>query len=69
VASRRFILLLDARYEAEKDMLKTVKAVPKGEGAPFVRALMALGYKDLRKDRSMHTVGGEQGPKETVNEG
>jgi len=61
-------LLLDARYEAEKDMLKTVKAVPKGEGAPFVRALMALGYKDLRKDRSVQPLGDEQGPQETVHE-
>lgn len=68
MARRRYILLLDARYDTEKDLLKTVKAVPKGEGAPFLRALMALGYKDLRKDRAMQADGNAPGPQESGNE-
>lgn len=49
--ARRFILLLDPRYSVEREALLTIKAAPDGEGAAFLRALMLIGYGEVKKDK------------------
>lgn len=50
--ARRFILLLDPRYSVEREALKIIKAAPEGEGAAFLRALMLIGYGEIKKDKT-----------------
>lgn len=52
LTSRRYILLLDPRFHVERDILRVIKAAPDGEGAPFVRALLLIGYSELKSDKS-----------------
>jgi len=50
--ARRFILLLDPRYSMEREALNIIKAAPEGEGAAFLRALMLIGFGEIKKDQS-----------------
>lgn len=50
--ARRFILLLDPRYTVEREALNTIKAAPEGEGAAFLRALMLIGFGEIKKEKS-----------------
>lgn len=50
--SRRFILLLDLRYEGEREVFGTIKAAPDGDGAAFVRALMLMGFNEIKRDKA-----------------
>ncbi len=50
--ARRFILLLDPRYAVEREALNTIKAAPEGEGAAFLRALMLIGFGEIKKAKS-----------------
>lgn len=47
--SKRFILLLDLRYEVEREVHGLIKAAPDGEGAAFVRALMLMGFNEIKR--------------------
>lgn len=51
--AKRFILLLDPRYPEEQEALDTIKAAPKGEGAAFLRALMLIGYGEIKKRKAL----------------
>lgn len=73
--ARRFILLLDPRYSVEREALKIIKAAPEGEGAAFLRALMLIGYGELKKDKTREhptsngaTAGGEAPVKEVMDD-
>ncbi len=50
--ARRFILLLDPRYPVEQEALNAIKAAPEGEGAAFLRALMLIGFGEIKKDKA-----------------
>jgi hypothetical protein len=50
--ARRFILLLDPRYSVEMEALNTIKAAPEGERAAFLRALILIGFGEIKKDKS-----------------
>ncbi|KPY55693.1 hypothetical protein ALO93_200184 [Pseudomonas amygdali pv. sesami] len=50
--SKRFILLLDLRYEVEREVYGMIKAAPDGEGAAFVRALMLMGFNEIKRSKA-----------------
>lgn len=50
--SRRLILLLDLRYDGEREVFGTIKAAPAGEGAAFVRAMMLMGFKEIQREKA-----------------
>jgi len=50
--AKRFILLVDPRYPAEREVLTAIKAAPAGEGAAFLRSLMLIGFGEIEKDKA-----------------
>lgn len=60
VRSRRFILLLNLRYQSENELFRTVKAAPDGDGAAFVRDLMLMGFKEIKADKARTLTGAEK---------
>lgn len=63
LASRRHIILLDPRFQVEQDILRVIKGAPDGEGAPFLRALLLIGYSQIKSDKSRRVL-----PQEEANE-
>lgn len=49
---RRYILLLDPRYQEEEAIFNLIKAAPSREQASFARALMIMGYNEIKKDKA-----------------
>lgn len=53
---RRFILLLDpTRFSEEREAINTIRATARGEGADLVRALMLVGYQEIRDADAGHS--------------
>lgn len=63
--SRRFVLLLYPKYSVELDALNMIKAAPAREEATFIRALLLLGFEEIKKEKacehspSVKTEGGD----------
>lgn len=49
--SPRFILLLDPRYAEEREVSEMIKSAPEGEGASFTRALLLLGFNEIKQNK------------------
>lgn len=54
--AKRFILLLDPRYPEEREVFNTIKAAPNREGAAFLRALLLIGFDEIKKENSRRRV-------------
>jgi hypothetical protein len=48
---KRYPLLLDTTYPPERQVLGAINAVPDGERAGFLRALILLGNQEIEKER------------------
>lgn len=59
--SRRFILLLDSRYQEEKELLDIIKSTPNREGRPFLRALMLIGFQAMKAKERTDSAQVEEG--------
>jgi hypothetical protein len=47
---KRYPLLLDPKYPPERQVLSALSAVPDGERAGFLRALILLGHQEIERD-------------------
>ena len=59
--SRRFILLLDSRYQEEQELLDIIKSTPNREGRPFLRELMLIGFQAMKAKELTDTAQVEEG--------
>jgi hypothetical protein len=50
VRQKRYPLLLNPNYPPERQVLSALNAVPDGERAGFLRALILLGHQEIERD-------------------
>lgn len=68
MAARRFILLLDPKYPVEREALSFIKATPDGEGSAFLRALILIGYADMKKEAAQGQIAPVGAPRAEVSD-
>jgi hypothetical protein len=63
---KRYPLLLDRSYPPERDMLGAINAVPEGERAGFLRALVLLGHQEIERDERERRLQQQQASSSSV---
>jgi len=53
---RRYPLLLDTDYPPEQAVLRAIDAIPDGERAAFLRALILLGHREMARDTQLTLI-------------
>jgi len=58
--TRRFVLLVDPRYPLENDALHVIKTAPDGERAAVLRALILMGFDEIKKAQARKQGAGRE---------